>query len=150
MPRPSSPSEYDSTNILATDPETDSGNELSIDADVTVAESSIDADVTVAKSSVDADVTMAESKVDTGVKSRVKTYDKLMDALTDHKLVLHMFRRALNQADWPKHDHAEVQPMVVSNDVQTSMLSSSKRSRDIAEEDGVYVSLPSAKRSGPA
>ena len=107
MPRPSPPSEYDGTNILATDPEMDSGNKLSVDADVTVAESSIDADVTVAessvdadatvaKSSVDADVTVAKSKVDTGVKSHIETYDKLMDALTDHELVLHMFWRALN------------------------------------------------------
>jgi len=122
----------------------------SVDVDITVAKSSIDVDVTMAKSSVDADVTMAKSKVDMGVKSRVETYDKLMDALTDHKLVLCTFQRALNRAEWPKHDHAEVQLMVVSNDVQTSMLSSSKRSRDIAEEDGVYVSLPSAKQSGPA
>ena len=186
--------EYDGTNILAMDPETDSGNELSIDADVTVAESSIDTDVTmaessidtevtvaessvdadvtvakssvdtditmakssvdvdvtVAKSSVNADVTVAKSKVNAGIKSHVKTYDKLMDALTDHELVLRMFWRALNQVEWPKHDCAEVQLMVVSNDVQTSMLSSSKQSRDIAEEDGVYVSLPSAKQSGPA
>jgi len=107
MPWPSSPSEYNSTNILATDPETDSGNELSIDVDITVAKSSIDADITVAESSVDADVTMAKSsvdadiavaksKVDAGVKSRVKTYNKLMDALTDHELVLRMFQRALN------------------------------------------------------
>ena len=142
--------EYDGANILATDPETDSGNKLSIDADVTVAESSIDTDITVAKSSIDADVTVAKSKVDAGVKSCVETYNKLMDALTDHKLILRMFWRALNQADWPKHDHAEVQPMVVSNNVQTSMLLSSKRLRDIAEKDGIYVSLPSAKQSGPA
>ena len=172
MPQPSSPSEYDGANILAMDLEMDSGNELSVDVDVTVAESSIDVDITVAESSVDVDVTVAESsvdadvtvakssanaditvaksKVDTGVKSHVKTYNKLMDALTDHELVLRTFWRALNQAEWPKHDHAEVQLMVVSNDMQTSMLSSSKRLRDIAEEDGVYVSLPSAKRSGPA
>jgi len=150
MPWPSPPSEYDGANILATDPETDSGNKLSVNTDVTVAESSVDADATVAESSVDADITMAKSKVDAGVKSHVETYDKLMDALTDHELVLRTFRRALNQADWPKHDRAEVQLVVVSNDVQTSMLLSSKRSSNIAEEDGVYVSLPSAKQSGPA
>jgi len=126
MPQPSSPSEYDSANILATDPERDSGNKLSIDMDVTMAESSVDTDVTMAKSSTDADVTMAKSKVNAGIKSHIETYDKLMDALTDHELVLHTFQRALNQAEWPKHDHAEVQLMVVSNDVQTSMLSSSK------------------------
>jgi len=118
MPWPSSPLEYDSANILATDPETDSGNELSIDVDVTMAKSSIDADVTMAessintdvtmakssidadvtmaKSSVDADITVAKSKVDVGVKSCVETYNKLMDALTDHELVLCTFRRALN------------------------------------------------------
>jgi len=107
MPWPSSPLEYDSTNILAMDPEMDSGNKLSVDADVTIAKSSIDADVTmakssintdvtVAKSSINADVTVAKSKVDTGVKSHIETYDKLMDALTDHELVLHMFWRALN------------------------------------------------------
>jgi len=194
MPWPSSPLEYDSANILATDLETDSGNKLSVDMDVTVAKSSInmdvtvaessvdtdiimaessinvditvakssiDADVTVAKSSIDTDITMAESsvnadvtvaksKVDVGVKSCVKTYDKLIDTLTDHELVLRTFQRALNQAEWPKHDCAEVQLMVVFNDVQTSMLSSSKQSRDIAEEGGVYVSLPSAKWLGPA
>jgi len=118
MPQPSSPLEYDGANILATDLEMDSGNKLSIDMDVTMAKSSIDTDVTVAESSIDADVTMAESsinadvtmakssinadvtvaksKVDAGIKSCIETYDKLMDTLTDHELVLHTFRRALN------------------------------------------------------
>ena len=107
MPQPSSPSEYDSTNILSMDLEMDSGNKLSVNVDITVAESSIDADVTMAKSSVNtditmakssinADVTMAKSKVNAGIKSRVETYNKLMDTLTDHELVLHMFWRALN------------------------------------------------------
>jgi len=161
MPQPLSPLEYNSANILATDLETDSGNKLSVDADITMAESSIDTDVTMAKSSVNVDITVAESSVDTditmakskvnvGVKSCIKTYDKLMDTLTDHELVLCMFRRALNQAEWPKYDCAKVQLMVVSNDVQTSMLSSSKQLRDIAEKDGVYILLPLAKQSGPA
>jgi len=80
-----------------------------------------------------------------------KSDNKLRDALKNHGLVLATFADALwNEKDWPKDDHAMPQLVVVSNDVETSMQSSSKRLREIAEEHGVYISLPAAKRSEPA
>jgi serine/threonine protein kinase len=70
--------------------------------------------------------------------------------LTDHQKVLEIFNNALKSPDWPDNDGAQLQYIVPSNDVQISMHSSSKRSREVAEESGVYSQLPSAKWSGTA
>ena len=56
-----------------------------------------------------------------------KSDNKLRDALKNYGLVLAIFADALrNEKDWPKDDCAMPQLVVVSNDVETSMQSSSK------------------------
>jgi hypothetical protein len=84
------------------------------------------------------------------LEDQISEYNILKAALENHELVLATFNRALKLDGWPDDDEAEAQEVVQSNDVQTSMRSSSKRSRDVAEENRVYVPLPPAKRSGPA
>ena len=71
-------------------------------------------------------------------------------ALTNHQEVLNLFNTVLKSTDWPDNDKAQRQCIVVSNDVQISMHSSSKRSREVAEESGVYLLPPPAKRLGTA
>jgi len=90
-------------------------------------------------------------KGDKDIKPSVDNYSWLRDALNDYELILLTFKLALNPImDWPKHDQAKFQLIVTSNDVQASMQSGSKRSREIAKENGVYISLPAAKRLEPA
>jgi hypothetical protein len=70
--------------------------------------------------------------------------------LKAHALVIDTFNKYLDSPNWPNNDEAQLQPIVLSNDVQISMHSSSKRSREVAEGSGVYSWLPPAKRSGSA
>ena len=81
---------------------------------------------------------------------KVVQVDDLEEPLTHHQEVLQIFNNVLESPNWPDNDEAQRQYIVVSNDVQTSMHSSSKRSREVAEENGVYSLPPPAKRSGTA
>jgi hypothetical protein len=97
--------------------------------------------------------TSREERVSKPMKSLeddIKEYHMLMAMLENHELALGVFNRALKLDGWPDDDEAEAQEVVQSNDVQTSMCSSLKQSRDVAEENRVYVLLPPAKQLGPA
>jgi hypothetical protein len=92
-----------------------------------------------------------KAKADDAQEDSMEFYDRVKPCVgQNHSLVLKMFRKVLNKPGWPGNDPAEPQHIVPSNDVRSSMLSSSKRSRHVAEESGVYVLPPPAKQLAPA
>jgi hypothetical protein len=105
-------------------------------------------------SPLDAAYTLASLKKDQSsiaqatatIKSQIKLYDDMLESLKTHDFVLHHFERALAE-DWPADDKAVRQPLLLSNDVQTKMRSSTKRSVDVAGITGVYVSAGGVKKS---
>ena len=105
-------------------------------------------------SSLDPAYTLASLKKDQSsiIKARaateadIKWYDTMLEGLENHDFVLHHFERALAE-DWPADDKAVRQPLLLSNDVQTKMRSSTKRSVDVAGITGVYVSAGGIKKS---
>ncbi|KAI9454523.1 hypothetical protein F5148DRAFT_1288603 [Russula earlei] len=70
--------------------------------------------------------------------------EKLMAKLNNHKFILELFESALGKDGWPEDDAAEQLEILVSNDIQIIRHSSSKRSRDAAEEN---CSEPAVKRT---
>jgi hypothetical protein len=85
-------------------------------------------------------------KVKAAARLQRAVYDDMMEGLKNHDLVLEQFKMALEE-DWPADDKAVRQPLLPSNDVQTTMRSSTKRSIDIAGITGVYVSAGDVKKS---
>ncbi|KAI9444414.1 hypothetical protein BJY52DRAFT_1194324 [Lactarius psammicola] len=78
------------------------------------------------------------------LQDKVQEYNMLIACLEDHEVILRMLSDALNTPGWPNNDAADPQPLLMSREVGRS---GSKRSRLVAEGNGVFVSLPAGKRS---
>jgi hypothetical protein len=81
---------------------------------------------------------------------KILEYNALMDCLNNHSVILTTFTKALSSSSWPDDDTTDLQPLLTSKDVDATMRSSFKRSRSVAEHNGVYNPLPLAKRSESA
>jgi len=73
-------------------------------------------------------------------------YNRALRGLENHQVILGIIKLALDAPGWPENDCAEPQQIVPSSDMQMSMHSSSKRSRDAVEE---LFTPPLSKRSAP-
>jgi hypothetical protein len=75
--------------------------------------------------------------------SNAPQHDTLLAGLKDYWLILVSIYRHLLKPDWPEGDAAKPQPVLLANNMQATINSSPKRSRDVAEQNGVFnLALP--------
>jgi hypothetical protein len=81
------------------------------------------------------------------LEQRIQRFNNLVECLRNHKVIIGLMRKALELPGWPNNDAAVLQDLITSDDVSANMRSNSKRSRSVAEGNGVFVLPPPAKRS---
>jgi len=80
------------------------------------------------------------------VDQMIRNHDMLMRCLNDHSVILSMIQRSLRSPGWPSNDAAVPQAVITCNEVLTSARTGSKRSRSVAEDNGVFLRHSAAKR----
>lgn len=84
----------------------------------------------------------------TNLSEAKKQYDRDMTWLDNHSMMITQFKNAINEPDWPTDDGAKNLRVLTSNSVVGVSISGSKRSRTMAEENGVFNEPSSSKRQG--
>lgn len=89
----------------------------------------------------------AKSMSPEALEEATETYKRQFNHLKDHTMILRQFKAALAY-EWPPSDKAKPQRLMASNSVIYSSSSGSKRSREVAEGNGLFNLLSSSKRQG--
>lgn len=85
---------------------------------------------------------------DTNLSKAKEQYDHQMAYLDNHSVMISQFKWAVDARDWPTDDGAKNLCILTSNSVVGVSISGSKRSRMMAEENGVFNEPSSSKRQG--
>jgi hypothetical protein len=85
---------------------------------------------------------------DTKLSMEKVLYNRDMAFLDNHSMMISQFKRAVDARDWPTDDGAKNLRILTSNSVVGVSISGSKRSRTMAEENGVFNEPSSSKRQG--
>lgn len=99
------------------------------------------------KAETEGDATSPISQNTILLEEEIKEYDGLQACLQDHTVVVALVERALSSSGWPIDDAADPQDFVSCDEVLVSARTGSKRSRSVAEVNGVHLRPPMSKRS---
>ena len=73
------------------------------------------------------------------IKRQIQDFNNLTVGLKDHWLILNLFDKVLKSPNWSDNDEAALQEVLLDEEMQANINSSSKQSKSIAEESGIYV-----------
>ena len=81
------------------------------------------------------------------LEKEIREYYGLQACLQDHTVVVALVEKALSSSGWPIDDAADPQDFVSCDEVLVSVRTGLKRSRSVAEVNGVHLWPPMSKWS---